>query len=165
MSAGGGVAVSVSRRAVAESALVAGLLGVIAVRQGFGVAGAAVAAAAVVVVALASATAHEWGHVVAARRQGLRVLALRLEGLLGGAVERERSDSPRAELRICLAGPVVTLALALAGGAFALAGSAAGLVLAVVNALALVGCTLPPSRSDAGRAWAAWRLTRRVRTR
>ena len=30
-----------------------------------------------------------------------------------------------------------------------------GLVPAVANVLALVGCLLPPSRSDAGRAWRA----------
>ena len=156
--------VSVAPRAVAESALVAVLLGIIAVRQGVGVGPAVLAAATAVGLALVSAIAHELGHLVVARRAGLPVVRLRLDGLLGGSIERGTTSCPRTELRICLAGPAVTVLLAGSGGALALGAdgslAAAGLCLALVNVLALVGCVLPPGRSDAARAWAAWSLVR-----
>lgn len=154
--------VSVAPRAVAETTLVAVLLGVIALRQGLAAGTAVLAAASAVGLALASAAAHELGHFVLARRAGLAVVGMRLDGLLGGSVERVTTACPRTELRICLAGPAVTALLGVSGGALALLAdgvvAAAGLCLAVVNVLALVGCALPPARSDLARAWSAWSL-------
>jgi Zn-dependent protease len=156
-----GIAVSVAPRAVVEAAVVGLLLGALAVRQGAGPGAAALVAVTGVVLAVVSTLAHELGHVVAARRGRLTVVALRIEGLLGGAVERETAPDPRAEVAIALAGPAVTLRLAVAGGLIAVLGDGTGALLgfglAVVNALALVGCVLPMSRSDVGRARAAGR--------
>jgi Zn-dependent protease len=156
-----GMAVSVAPRAVVEGTVVGLLLGVLAARQGAGPGAAVLAAVTGVVLAVVSTLAHELGHVVAARRARLTVLGLRIEGLLGGAVERETAPDPRAEAAIALAGPAVTLRLAAAGGLMALLGDGTGallgLGLAVVNVLALVGCVLPMSRSDVGRARAAAR--------
>lgn len=156
-----GIAVSVAPRAVVEAAVVGLLLGVLAARQGVGPRTATLMALTGVVLAAVSAIAHELGHVVAAHRGRLTVVALRIEGLLGGAVEREAASDPRVEFLIALAGPAVTLRLAAAGSLIAVLGDGTGallgLCLAVVNVLALVGCILPLSRSDVGRARAAAR--------
>jgi Zn-dependent protease len=151
------VTVAVSARAVVESAVVGLLLGVIAFRQGWD-AGGVVAACAVALLLPLCALAHEAGHLVAARRHGLAVVALRIEGALGGGVERQVSPDPLVERRIALAGPAVTVALALAGAASVVAGGPLlplGLALVGVNLLALLGSVVPWSRSDLGRAWAA----------
>lgn len=151
------MSVSVSPRAVGESMLVGMLLGVIAFRQEWGTAGA-VATVAVTLLLPLCALAHEAGHWLVARRHGVEVVALRIEGALGGALHRAVSPHPRIERRIALAGPAVTLALALAGAALAVADGALrlpGLALMAVNLLALVGAVVPWSRSDLGRAWKA----------
>jgi Zn-dependent protease/CBS domain-containing protein len=57
---------------------------------------------------------HELGHGLMARRLGLRIRAITLF-LFGGIAEMEDDPpSPRAELLVALAGPVVTVALAAA---------------------------------------------------
>jgi Zn-dependent protease len=158
-----GVEVAVSPRAVAETAVTAGLSAVLAVRHGAGWPTAGAVAGTVIAVAVLSTLAHELGHLVVARRLGLPVFALRMTGLLSGALERGTTGCPRAELRICLAGPAVTAALATAGALLARWGgplSPVGLCLGVANGLALLACALPPSRSDLGRAVGAARRLR-----
>jgi Zn-dependent protease len=145
--------VTITVRAVAETAFIGVLLTVFAMRHGMSSGDAAVLSGAAVVTGLASTVAHELGHAVVARRYGLAVLGLRIEGLLGGGLERERSDRPDVERRTSLAGPAVTLLLAATGGALALAGARyPGLLLAIVNGLALIGCAFPWQRSDVARA-------------
>src|SRR5919108_1294302 len=65
-----------------------------------------------------SIVAHELGHALAARREGIAVEGIDLF-LFGGVMKMSRdTDSPGAEFRVAVAGPLVTLALmALAAGA------------------------------------------------
>src|SRR5918999_3094165 len=56
----------------------------------------------------ASIVAHELGHAVAARREGIGVEGLDLF-LFGGVMKMSReTDSPGAEFRVAVAGPPVT---------------------------------------------------------
>jgi Zn-dependent protease len=66
----------------------------------------------------ASILLHELGHALAARREGIGVDGIDLF-LFGGVMKMSReTDSPGAEFRVAVAGPLVTLALmALASGA------------------------------------------------
>jgi Zn-dependent protease len=66
----------------------------------------------------ASILLHELGHALAARREGIAVEGIDLF-LFGGVMKMSReTDSPGAEFRVAVAGPLVTLALmALASGA------------------------------------------------
>jgi Zn-dependent protease len=73
----------------------------------------------------ASIVAHEFGHALAARREGIQVEGIDLF-LFGGVMKMSRdTDSPGAEFRVAAAGPLVTLVLMLlaAGAAVVLAGS------------------------------------------
>ena len=73
----------------------------------------------------ASIVAHELGHALAARREGIQVEGIDLF-LFGGVMKMSRdTDSPGAEFRVAVAGPLVTLALMLlaAGAAVVLAGA------------------------------------------
>jgi Zn-dependent protease len=57
----------------------------------------------------ASILAHEFGHALAARREGIAVEGIDLF-LFGGVMKMSRdTDSPGAEFRVAVAGPVVTL--------------------------------------------------------
>ena len=57
----------------------------------------------------ASIVAHELGHALAARREGIAVEGIDLF-LFGGVMKMSReTDSPGAEFRVAVAGPVVTL--------------------------------------------------------
>lgn len=59
---------------------------------------------------------HELGHAVAARRSGIGIRTIRL-WLFGGVAEMEQeSDRPGTEFKVAIAGPVVTLLIAVVLG-------------------------------------------------
>jgi Zn-dependent protease len=124
---------------------------------------------------------HEFGHAVAARRNGIGISGIQL-WIFGGMARMDReADSPGTELKVALAGPVVTLAivLVLSGVGIASAGwtefreaavqetrsDASALMaliawLVTINALVLVFNMLPAYPMDGGRvarAIAWWR--------
>ena len=129
------------------------------------------------VLLLTSVLAHELGHAVVARHEGVGVESITL-WLLGG-VARLRGDMPSAgaAFRIAIAGPLVSIglatgfgALAATGGALALPGAVVdGLVwLAFANGVLAVFNLLPAAPLDGGRVltaalWAhhgdKWRAT------
>jgi Zn-dependent protease len=68
----------------------------------------------------ASILLHEVGHALAARREGIDVAGIDLF-LFGGVMRMNRdTDSPGAEFRVAVAGPLVTLAIVVAAAAVAL---------------------------------------------
>jgi Zn-dependent protease len=115
---------------------------------------------------------HELGHAFAAVRNGIGITGIQL-WIFGGMARMDReADSPGTELKVALAGPLVTLAifLVLTVGGIAAAGSAAfedavlldpnagvsGLLavvawLSVINLLLLVFNLLPAFPMDGGR--------------
>ncbi len=107
----------------------------------------------------ASILAHEFGHALVARRHGIEVEEIDL-WLLGG-VSRMRGEAhdPGDELRYALAGPAVTLVIAVCFGAIALllpsSTPAAVRVMveyqALINGLILVFNLLPAFPLDGGR--------------
>ena len=67
-----------------------------------------------------SIVAHELGHALAARREGIAVDGIDLF-LFGGVMKMSRdTDSPGAEFRVAVAGPLVTLLLIVLGSVAAL---------------------------------------------
>jgi Zn-dependent protease len=67
----------------------------------------------------ASIVAHELGHALAARREGIAVEGIDLF-LFGGVMKMSReTDSPGAEFRVAVAGPLVTLLLVVLAAAVA----------------------------------------------
>jgi Zn-dependent protease len=117
---------------------------------------------------LAAVLAHELGHAVVARRQGLGVDGITLWAL--GGLTRIEGDapSPAGELRISGIGPLVSLALGLGLGGVGLALGALGwspLVaaafgwLGVINLILAVFNALPGAPLDGGRLLhaALWR--------
>jgi Zn-dependent protease len=134
-----------------------------------GHAGGTYAAMAVVaaLVFFASLLLHELGHAVRARREGVEVAGITL--WLFGGVARLGGALPGAgaELRIALAGPLVTAVLAVAFAVVALAAplpAAVGGVVAwlgYVNVILLVFNLLPAFPLDGGRVLRAarWRAT------
>ncbi|MFD6322389.1 site-2 protease family protein [Streptomyces sp. NPDC058442] len=127
------------------------------------------------VVFFASLLAHELGHAVVARRNGVEVDDIVL-WLLGGAARlRTEASSPGAELRIAGVGPLISLLL---GGLFACGAwlldlaSGPGVVLemaawlAGINVLLAVFNALPAAPLDGGRllrAFLWWRTGDRLR--
>ncbi len=126
--------------------------------------------AAVAVAFLASLLAHELAHALVARRDGIRIHSVTLF-MLGGVTQLDgEPDTPRADLRIALAGPACSLLVGAAflGGAAAI--SAAGgppVATAAVMWLALMNCVLaafnllPGAPLDGGRVlraalWHHW---------
>jgi Zn-dependent protease len=124
---------------------------------------------------------HELGHAVAAIRNGIGISSIQL-WIFGGMARMDReADSPGTELKVALAGPLVTLAIVvvLTLGGIAAVGAeefldaavlesssgASGLIaliawLATINALVLVFNLLPAFPMDGGRvarAIAWWR--------
>ncbi len=104
---------------------------------------------------LASVLAHELGHALMARREGIGVDGITL-WLLGGVARLEReADTPGAELRIAAVGPGVSVALAAAFGAVSmpLTGLAGALTawLALINVVLAVFNLLPAAPLDGGR--------------
>ncbi|MDX6647858.1 MAG: hypothetical protein QOK40_3585 [Miltoncostaeaceae bacterium] len=117
---------------------------------------------------------HELGHALVARRQGVPISGITL-WILGGVAKGETHfPSARAELRIALAGPAVSLAL---GALFTLTAWAASLPPAVDGVLAWLGFTnlalfafnvIPALPLDGGRAlhallWRRWGFLRATR--
>jgi Zn-dependent protease len=125
---------------------------------------------------------HELGHALVANRRGIRISEITL-WLFGGVARMDRdSDSPGTEFKIAVAGPLVTLAIALACAAVGIAVAGADEfwaatrveedadvsgALAVVawvtfmNALVLIFNLIPAFPLDGGRIARAiaWRLT------
>ena len=130
----------------------------------------------------ASIVLHELGHALAARREGIEVEGIDLF-LFGGVMKMSReTDTPGAEFRVAVAGPLVTLALMVLASvaAVALAGvdsfwdaarlssaadaSAAEVVVSLLvsmNLVLLVFNLVPAFPLDGGRMAraAAWKLT------
>jgi len=124
---------------------------------------------------------HELGHAVVAERNGIGITGIQL-WIFGGMARMDReAETPGAEFKVAIAGPLVTLVLflLLAGGGILAAGAGAfedaalpranadvsGLLamvawLAVINLLLLVFNLLPAFPMDGGRvarAIAWWR--------
>jgi Zn-dependent protease len=124
---------------------------------------------------------HEFGHAIVAMRNGIGISSIQL-WIFGGMARMDReAESPATELKVALAGPLVTLAIVVAltvGGALAVgwtefreaavlesSSGASGLVamiawLATINLLVLVFNLLPAFPMDGGRvarAIAWWR--------
>jgi Zn-dependent protease len=66
---------------------------------------------------------HEFGHAVAARRNGIGISSIQL-WIFGGMARMDReADSPKTELEVALAGPAVTVAIAVVLGLVGIAAS------------------------------------------
>ncbi|HXV05057.1 MAG TPA: site-2 protease family protein [Solirubrobacterales bacterium] len=95
---------------------------------------------------------HELGHALAARRNGIRISSIQL-WIFGGVARMDReSDSPATELKVAIAGPLVTLAIALLLTAV---GAAAAGPAAFRHALPLGSGSAPHSGLLAMVAWLA----------
>ena len=112
------------------------------------------------VVFFASLILHELGHALQAKREGVRIEGITL--WLFGGVAKLSSDFPSAgaEFRIAVAGPAVTLLLAIAFSATALllpSGAAYELLiwLGFINAMLLVFNLVPAMPLDGGRVLVA----------
>jgi Zn-dependent protease/CBS domain-containing protein len=109
------------------------------------------------IVFFASILAHELGHAIQARREGMEIDGITL-WLFGGVAKfKGMFPSAGAEFRIAIAGPVVSLALGLAFVAaatwLALPSAVVGVVawLGVINLILLVFNMLPALPLDGGR--------------
>jgi Zn-dependent protease len=126
------------------------------------------------VVFFASLLAHEVGHALVARRNGLKVEGITLWMLGGIARIQGEAPSPAAEVRIAGVGPAVSAALAVGFGVLAAVLSSAGVGglpigvlawLAFINALIAVFNVIPAAPLDGGRllrAFLWWRSGDRV---
>jgi Zn-dependent protease len=112
-----------------------------------------------------SLLSHEMGHAVVARRLGVQVEGITL--WIFGGVARLRGDAatPGAEVKIAIAGPIVSLVLAIVFGAVTFALDAAAgppLIeggcawLAGSNAMLLLFNLVPAFPLDGGRLLRAW---------
>jgi Zn-dependent protease len=129
----------------------------------------------------ASILLHEFGHALAARREGIEVTGIELF-LFGGVMKMSRdTDSPGSEFRVAAAGPAVTLAIAVVVGGLAtllvgwtrledavrLTGPPEGIPLVLAstvvgfNVVLLLFNLIPAFPLDGGRIARAiaWRLT------
>ncbi len=125
-------------------------------------------AAVSVVLFFGSILAHELGHSIVAQRNGINVRAITL-WLLGGVAELEKeANDPGVEFRIAIAGPAVSVALAVLFGGAAVVSSilfSSGLLsftfgyLALANGVLAAFNLLPAAPLDGGRVLAAalWR--------
>ena len=112
-----------------------------------------------------SLLSHEMGHALVARRSGVRVDGITLWVFGGVARLRGEAATPAIEARIAIAGPLVSLALAILLGAATLALDATAgppLVegacawLAGANAVLLLFNLIPAFPLDGGRLLRAW---------
>jgi Zn-dependent protease/CBS domain-containing protein len=113
---------------------------------------------------------HEVSHAVVARRFGLETRCITL-WIFGGVAETAAEPgTPQAELRVALAGPACSFALAAALGALGYAGTALGVPLPIAGVLLYLGWInlvlavfnlLPGFPLDGGRVLRAilWRAT------
>src|SRR5438445_8412155 len=129
-------------------------------------------AVAVVLSFFVSVIAHELGHALVARRNGLSVAGIDLWAFGGLTRMRELPTTPGVQLRVAIAGPLVTLAvivacalaagLAAPGGRFAEVATGSGDVratpalvwlswVAVVNVFVLVFNLIPAFPLDGGQ--------------
>ncbi|CAN5665846.1 site-2 protease family protein [soil metagenome] len=133
-----------------------------------------VAGALTALVFFASLLAHEMAHALMARRNGVQVDGITL--WLFGGVARLRGDAmtPRAEFRIAIVGPIMSLSIAAVFGLLAVGLDAAGgpellrvvfVWLARINAVLAVFNMVPAFPLDGGRVLRAWLWKRRDRTR
>ena len=121
-------------------------------------------ASGAIVALFGSILAHELGHSIVAQRNGINVRAITL-WLLGGVAELEKeADEPGVEFRIAIAGPAVSVALALAFGvaSFVVATVFGGGLLsftlgylAFTNGVLAVFNLIPAAPLDGGRVLAA----------
>jgi Zn-dependent protease/CBS domain-containing protein len=128
------------------------------------------AAVATTVAFFASLLAHEMGHCIVARRQGLRVRDITLWLLGGVSTIEEEAQTPSGDLRIAIAGPATSLALGLAALGTAALLDAAGVAellyacavwLGSVNILLALFNLVPAAPLDGGGVLRAirWRQT------
>lgn len=124
-------------------------------------------AVAATLLLFASVLAHEFGHSLVARSQGIRVRSITLF-ILGGVSQLQREpDSPGREAWMAIAGPLVSLVIGggSLGAAYLLAGPqhlvALLAYLGVANLALLVFNLLPGFPLDGGRVLRAllWRLS------
>ncbi len=108
---------------------------------------------------LGSVALHELGHTVVAQRYHMRVQDILLTPIGGVARLRGEVENPRHEIRIALAGPYVSLVLALTGllfsqQAYALGWEIPGATLSIfafINGMLFVFNLLPSFPMDGGR--------------
>ncbi len=123
------------------------------------------------VLLFSSIALHELGHSVVAQRFGIPIAGINLHLLGGTAVMTETPRSPRVEILIALAGPAVSLVLAIGfGAAAAVFGGFAGVVqpswtgiLGIASAVNLVMAVfnlIPALPMDGGRVLRAALATR-----
>lgn len=114
-----------------------------------------------VVAFFASILAHELGHALVARRHGVQTLGIDLWALGGVARLDRESPTPRADGWIAVAGPAVSLAVAVAGiGTALLLESPVLGWIGFINGLLAVFNMLPGAPLDGGRVLRAWRWSR-----
>jgi Zn-dependent protease len=128
------------------------------------------------IVFLASILAHELGHAYVARRNGVEVRDITIWMFGGIARLGGPARTARAELRIALAGPAVSVAIATAAGVSAILADAlaaddlavAALTwLAVINTALVAFNLIPAAPLDGGRVlsavlWTRWSDERRA---
>ena len=113
----------------------------------------------------ASILAHELGHAVAARREGVKTQRIVLFAFGGVAELKGEPATPAAEFRIAIAGPAVSLVLVLGFGIAAAAlaawtgAAAVARYLALLNGVVVVFNLVPAFPLDGGRILRAalWR--------
>lgn len=144
--------------------LVAAVFGSNLVSQ-YGAIGAAIA----LVAFLASITAHEVAHALAARRYGVGTRSIQLWAMGGVAQLDREAPTARAEGWIAAAGPLTSLAIGgvsigamFGSSALGIDGTALGILgwLGVINLLLGVFNLLPGSPLDGGRILKAYRWSR-----
>jgi Zn-dependent protease/CBS domain-containing protein len=103
---------------------------------------------------------HEFGHALVARRMGIRMMGITLF-IFGGVAEmQDEPPSPAAEFFVAIAGPIVSIAIAILMFAVRLAAEYAGapvpiigvaFYLAVINGLLVAFNMVPAFPLDGGR--------------
>jgi stage IV sporulation protein FB len=109
------------------------------------------------VLILTSVALHELGHTIVSQRYGVDVQDIVLTPLGGMARLRNLPENPRHEVRIALAGPYVSLLLALTSGLITWLGARIGLSLritawlTILNMMLFLFNLLPSFPMDGGR--------------